>query len=181
MELVLCDVFPLSAIIKMFPFLSEGGLSLYTSCRWGNVLNQFVLRHGQHKVDFRGLILLDGDSLYCNLWTVETTWDLEVSVIFSWVLVKVAGPHMCVGGGMTVFAHRGFGVSAVHNYICFGWFGYNNGNSKIFIYIIIPLWGNLTKSLVVRFRYPLTTLVSEMKCTFLIWLSLLAEATRQCI
>ena len=28
-------------------------------------------------------------------------------------------PHMCVGGGMTVFAHRGFGVSAVHNYICF--------------------------------------------------------------
>lgn len=50
---------------------------------------------------------------------MQITWDLEVSVIFSWVLVKVVGPHMCVGGGMTVFAHRGFSASAVRNYICF--------------------------------------------------------------
>lgn len=34
--------------------------------------------------------------------------------------MKVVGPHMCVGGGMTAFAHRGLGVSAVYNSICFG-------------------------------------------------------------
>lgn len=86
-----------------------------------------------------------------NCAAIQTTWDLESSVIISWVLVKVLGPHMCVGGGMTVFAHRGFGASAVRNYIRFGWFGYNNGNSELFIYIRIPLWENLTKSLV---RFP---------------------------
>lgn len=42
---------------------------------------------------------------------------MEVGDIFPWVLVKVIGPHTCVGRVITVFAHRGFGVSAVHNYI----------------------------------------------------------------
>lgn len=55
-----------------------------------------------------------------NCGATQATWDLGVSVIFSWALVKVVGPHLCVGGSMTVFAHGGFAVSAVHNYICFG-------------------------------------------------------------
>lgn len=41
--------------------------------------------------------------------------------------MKVVCPHMCVGGGMAVFVHRGFSVpvAAVHNYISFGRFGYH--------------------------------------------------------
>lgn len=53
---------------------------------------------------------------------MSTTFDMEVGDIFPWVLVKVIGPHMCVGGVMTAFAHRGFGVSAVRNYIRFLFF-----------------------------------------------------------